>query len=208
MGCPGIALNDQLGYPPTLTDADPTARALALAARGFPTASDSAFPGERNINDSLKTFLKEGCLCRSPAGRVVGGLDDLVGYFVVQLGRSSAVQRRVAWSVPTWRARRIIHATILHKLQGGKVYCCCFGLSLHGAREEDLLEGVIPPHPLDVQKALIYYARFNYRDYRTRWEKRAAELGVQPVVLGPVAHDELPALVAATGVFCWLGSPN
>ncbi|HEY0805451.1 MAG TPA: MSMEG_0572/Sll0783 family nitrogen starvation response protein, partial [Pseudonocardiaceae bacterium] len=28
--------------------------------------------------------------------------------------------------------------------EGGKVYCCRFGLSLHGAREEDLIEGVIP----------------------------------------------------------------
>ena len=43
--------------------------------------------------------------------------------------------------------------------EGGKVYCCRFGLSLHGAREEDLIEGVIPAHPLDVQDALIHYAR-------------------------------------------------
>jgi uncharacterized repeat protein (TIGR04044 family) len=72
-----------------------------LATRGFPTTGSSAFPGEHNINDQLKTFLSEG----------------------------------------------------------GKVYCCRFGLSLHGAREEDLIEGVIPTHPLDVQDALIYYAR-------------------------------------------------
>ena len=32
-------------------------------------------------------------------------------------------------------------------------------LALHGAREEDLIEGVIPTHPLDVQDALIHYAR-------------------------------------------------
>jgi hypothetical protein len=38
---------------------------------------------------------------------------------------------------------------------------------------------------------------FDYRDYRTRWEQRAAELGVDPVVLGPVPDDELPPLVAA-----------
>ncbi|SFJ81670.1 MSMEG_0565 family glycosyltransferase [Amycolatopsis sacchari] len=44
---------------------------------------------------------------------------------------------------------------------------------------------------------------FDYRDYRTRWEQRAAELGVSPVVLGPVAHDELPFLVAAAGVFAF-----
>jgi uncharacterized repeat protein (TIGR04044 family) len=43
--------------------------------------------------------------------------------------------------------------------EGGKVYCCRFGLSLHGAREEDLIEGVIPAHPLDVQDCVIHYAR-------------------------------------------------
>jgi hypothetical protein len=42
---------------------------------------------------------------------------------------------------------------------GGTVYCCRFGLSLHGLREEDLIAGVIPTHPLDVQDALIHYAR-------------------------------------------------
>lgn len=44
---------------------------------------------------------------------------------------------------------------------------------------------------------------FDYRGYRARWEQRAAELGVEPVVLGPVAHDALPALVAAAGVFAF-----
>jgi uncharacterized repeat protein (TIGR04044 family) len=73
----------------------------AMATRGFPTTGNAAFPGELNINDQLKTFIKEG----------------------------------------------------------GKVYCCRFGLSLHGLREEDLIEGVIPTHPLDVQDALIHYAR-------------------------------------------------
>ncbi|MBF6174988.1 MULTISPECIES: MSMEG_0572/Sll0783 family nitrogen starvation response protein [Nocardia] len=43
--------------------------------------------------------------------------------------------------------------------EGGKVFACRFGLALHGAREEDLIEGVIPAHPLDVQDALIHYAR-------------------------------------------------
>ena len=42
---------------------------------------------------------------------------------------------------------------------------------------------------------------FDYQDYRDRWEQRATALGIEPVVLGPVAHDELPALAAATGVF-------
>ncbi len=42
---------------------------------------------------------------------------------------------------------------------GGKVYACRLGLSLHGAREEDLMEGVIPCHPLDMQDAMIEYSR-------------------------------------------------
>lgn len=42
--------------------------------------------------------------------------------------------------------------------EGGTVFCCRFGLSLHGAREEDLIAGVIPAHPLDVQDAVIHYA--------------------------------------------------
>ena len=44
---------------------------------------------------------------------------------------------------------------------------------------------------------------FDYRDYRQRWHKRAAELGVAPVVLGPVADEQLPSLVAAADVFAF-----
>jgi len=43
--------------------------------------------------------------------------------------------------------------------EGGKVYVCRFGLSLHGLREEDLIEGAIPVHPLDLQDCLIEYSR-------------------------------------------------
>ncbi len=43
--------------------------------------------------------------------------------------------------------------------EGGTVFCCRFGLALHGNREEDLIAGVIPCHPLDVQDAVIHYAR-------------------------------------------------
>jgi len=45
---------------------------------------------------------------------------------------------------------------------------------------------------------------FDYRDYRAAFERRAIELGVQPVLLGPVPDPELPALVAEAAVlgFC------
>lgn len=44
---------------------------------------------------------------------------------------------------------------------------------------------------------------FDYRHYRACWELRATELGIEPVVLGPVDHDTLPALVAAAGAFAF-----
>jgi glycosyltransferase involved in cell wall biosynthesis len=44
---------------------------------------------------------------------------------------------------------------------------------------------------------------FDYRDYRARWDLRAAELRARPLVLGPVPHDELPSLVAAASVFAF-----
>ncbi|MEU0971446.1 MSMEG_0565 family glycosyltransferase, partial [Streptomyces sp. NPDC005917] len=44
---------------------------------------------------------------------------------------------------------------------------------------------------------------FDYRDYRARWEERADELGLDPVVLGAVPDDELPSLVAAAAAFAF-----
>ena len=38
---------------------------------------------------------------------------------------------------------------------------------------------------------------FDYRGYRDAVVARAGELGVEPVLLGPVPHGELPSLVAA-----------
>ncbi|MGK5531513.1 MSMEG_0565 family glycosyltransferase [Streptomyces sp. URMC 129] len=44
---------------------------------------------------------------------------------------------------------------------------------------------------------------FDYRDYRARWDARAAELGADPLILGPVPDDELPTLVAAADAFAF-----
>lgn len=41
---------------------------------------------------------------------------------------------------------------------------------------------------------------FDYRDYRAAFDARAAELGVVPVVLGPVPDPDLPSLVAEAAV--------
>lgn len=68
----------------------------------------------------------------------------------------------------------------------------------------ELLEAYARMGPTDLQLVIAGgETLFDYRDYRSRWEKRAAELGVTPVVLGPVADAELPSLVAAANVFAF-----
>ncbi|WP_369069436.1 MSMEG_0565 family glycosyltransferase [Kineococcus terrestris] len=47
---------------------------------------------------------------------------------------------------------------------------------------------------------------FDHRDYRAGFEALARELGVHPHVLGPVAQDELPSLVAAAGAMGFLST--
>ncbi|MBO3087143.1 MSMEG_0565 family glycosyltransferase [Cellulomonas dongxiuzhuiae] len=47
---------------------------------------------------------------------------------------------------------------------------------------------------------------FDYRPYRARFEERAAELGVEPVVLGTLADDDVPPLVAAAAVLAMVST--
>lgn len=44
---------------------------------------------------------------------------------------------------------------------------------------------------------------FDYRDYRARFEARATQLGVEPVILGAVPDDDLPSLVADADAFAF-----
>ncbi|MGI5133010.1 MSMEG_0565 family glycosyltransferase [Pseudonocardia sp. CA-107938] len=70
----------------------------------------------------------------------------------------------------------------------------------------DLVEAMALVHRERPDLALVVAGGetlFDYRGYRARVEARAAELGVAPVVLGPVQHDELPALVAAADVLAF-----
>lgn len=47
---------------------------------------------------------------------------------------------------------------------------------------------------------------FDYRDYRAQFDRRAVELGVQPVLLGVVNDDDLPALVAASSLLSFVSN--
>jgi glycosyltransferase-like protein len=44
---------------------------------------------------------------------------------------------------------------------------------------------------------------FDYRPYRAAWDTAAVDLGVSPVMLGPVQDDVLPTLVAAAAAFAF-----
>ncbi|MDD7937830.1 MSMEG_0565 family glycosyltransferase [Actinomycetospora lutea] len=60
--------------------------------------------------------------------------------------------------------------------------------------------GLVPGVPLVIAGGDTL---FDHRPYRAEVFARAAELGVEPVVLGPVAHEELPGLVAGAAVFAF-----
>ena len=45
---------------------------------------------------------------------------------------------------------------------------------------------------------------FDYRGYRAEFEARAAELGIEPIVLGAVDDEDLPSLVAEAGALPFL----
>ncbi|MCP2252099.1 glycosyltransferase, MSMEG_0565 family [Prauserella aidingensis] len=68
----------------------------------------------------------------------------------------------------------------------------------------DLLEAVALLRKRDPELRLVIVGGetlFDYHDYRARFDARAAELGVEPVVLGAVEHEELPLAVAAAEAF-------
>ncbi|MEU0495578.1 MSMEG_0565 family glycosyltransferase [Mycobacterium sp. NPDC006124] len=44
---------------------------------------------------------------------------------------------------------------------------------------------------------------FDYREYRAEFDRRCANLGVEPLILGAVTDDDLPSLVAASSVFAF-----
>jgi glycosyltransferase-like protein len=47
---------------------------------------------------------------------------------------------------------------------------------------------------------------FDYRDYRAAFEARAAELGITPDIVGVLADDEMPALVAEASVLAMVSA--
>lgn len=70
----------------------------------------------------------------------------------------------------------------------------------------DLLEAMALLQPARPDLRLVVAGGetlFDYRDYRERFDRRAEELGVHPLVLGPVPDADLPALVAAADAFAF-----
>ncbi|MGV9711963.1 MSMEG_0565 family glycosyltransferase [Gordonia sp. NPDC003424] len=70
----------------------------------------------------------------------------------------------------------------------------------------DLLEAYASARDVDPGLQLVFgggETLFDYRDYRSEFERRATELGISPIVLGAIADDDLPSLVAACEVFAF-----
>ena len=68
----------------------------------------------------------------------------------------------------------------------------------------DLLEAYARLRPTELRLVVAGgETLFDYRDYRAAWDERAAQLGVEPVVLGTVDDAELPSLVAGAEVFAF-----
>ncbi|ONH27311.1 MSMEG_0565 family glycosyltransferase [Pseudofrankia asymbiotica] len=69
----------------------------------------------------------------------------------------------------------------------------------------DLVEAIALLRPAATPALVIAGGEtlFDYRAYRAEVLARAAELAVEPVLLGPVPHAELPALVAAADAFAF-----
>lgn len=70
----------------------------------------------------------------------------------------------------------------------------------------DLLEAFALLHRDRPDLSLVFAGGetlFDYRDYRSRFELRAVELGVEPIVVGTVPEDELPAMVAGCAAFAF-----
>ena len=70
----------------------------------------------------------------------------------------------------------------------------------------DLLEAFALVRRAHPDTALVFAGGetlFDYRGYRAEFHRRAAVLGISPIVLGTVPHDELPAVVAASAAFAF-----
>lgn len=68
----------------------------------------------------------------------------------------------------------------------------------------DLLRAFARLRPQHPDVALVFgggETLFDYRDYRAEFDRLAAELELDPVVLGPVDHESLPGLVAGASAF-------
>ncbi|MDQ1129201.1 MSMEG_0565 family glycosyltransferase [Microbacterium sp. SORGH_AS_0888] len=73
----------------------------------------------------------------------------------------------------------------------------------------DLLEGFAIARASHPGLALVFgggETLFDYRDYRARFDERARELGITPVILGTIDEPDLPALVAAARALAFVST--
>ncbi|GAA0379704.1 glycosyl transferase family 1 [Acrocarpospora corrugata] len=125
------------------------------------------------------------------SGAVAGELADGWGITATVIPNGVDAARFAAASGSDWRARFGSYILTVGGIEPRK-------------GSIDLLEAYALLNPAEHRLVIAGgETLFDYRDYRAAWEARAAELGVSPVVLGPVAHDDLPGLVAGAAAFAF-----
>ncbi len=146
---------------------------------------------------AIRTPVAHVCVSRAVAGELAShwGIGASVIPNGVEAGRFEAAAADTVAALAAragWRAR----------------LGCPYLLAVGGIEPRkgtlDLVEAYVylrashPDHALVIAGGETLH---DYRPYRDQVDQRCAELGVEPVVLGPVGHDDLPALVAGADAF-------
>ena len=132
------------------------------------------------------------CVSRSVAGELLAGWG--IPATVIPNGVDAERFARAAGPGPTERAARAAW-----RRRVGRPYVLAVGGIEPRKGTLDLVSAFAQLSRLHPGHALVVAGGetlIDYRSYRTEVDQRCAELGVAPVVLGPVADPELPALVA------------
>jgi len=149
---------------------------------------------------AIVTPIAHVCVSRSVADELVAGWG--IAATVIPNGVDAARFEAAASDAPAARAAR---AAWRDELPPGPIVLSVGGIEPRKGTI-DLVDAMVRVRR-DVPDVQLVIAGgetlFDHRDYRAAFDARCAATGVAPVVLGPVADDRLPALVAVADAFAF-----